>query len=149
HRLHEIAVGTECTLPTLLAEHAAALRAEDGPRLEAVADRFAERGLQVLAAEAATQAAGAHRQAGSTDGARRAAARAGALRAGFDPVSTPALQETPAANPLSRRELDVARLAAHGLSNAEIAERLVLSVRTVESHLYQAFGKLGVERRGE
>src|SRR5699024_3152613 len=52
HRLHEIAVGTECTLPTLLAEHAAALRAEDGPRLEAVADRFAERGLQVLAAEA-------------------------------------------------------------------------------------------------
>jgi DNA-binding NarL/FixJ family response regulator len=35
-------------------------------------------------------------------------------------------------------------LARQGLSNPEIAERLVLSVRTVESHLYRAMEKLGV-----
>ncbi len=40
-------------------------------------------------------------------------------------------------------------LAARGTSNAEIAERLVLSVRTVESHLYRAMGKLGVSSRQE
>ncbi|UUZ45904.1 helix-turn-helix transcriptional regulator [Janibacter limosus] len=45
---------------------------------------------------------------------------------------------------LSRREEEVATPAAAGLSNAAIADRLVLSVRTVESHLYRAFAKLGI-----
>jgi len=46
---------------------------------------------------------------------------------------------------LSPRELDVLRLAAAGLDNAGIAEQLVLSVRTVERHLHNAYAKLGVE----
>jgi len=48
---------------------------------------------------------------------------------------------------LTRREQEVAALACQGLSNADIAERLVVSVRTVESHLYSAYGKLGVSDR--
>ena len=40
-------------------------------------------------------------------------------------------------------------LAARGLSNTEIADKLVVSVRTVENHLHRAFTKLGVEARGE
>lgn len=147
--LREIAERAECTYPTLLADHAEALRGGDGRALEGVAERFVERGLLVLAAEAACQAMAAHREHGSTDGAHRAAARATALRAQFDPFTTPAMAEPSTTITLSRRELDVARLAAEGLSNAAIAERLVVSVRTVESHLYQAFAKLGVERRTE
>jgi DNA-binding CsgD family transcriptional regulator len=50
---------------------------------------------------------------------------------------------------LTRRELEVARLAGAGLSNAEIANQLYLSVRTVESHVLQARAKLGAARRSE
>jgi pimeloyl-ACP methyl ester carboxylesterase/DNA-binding CsgD family transcriptional regulator len=54
----------------------------------------------------------------------------------------------PAARPgldaLSGRELDVLRLAAEGMDNAAIAGELVLSVRTVERHLSNAYDKLGV-----
>jgi DNA-binding CsgD family transcriptional regulator/tetratricopeptide (TPR) repeat protein len=49
--------------------------------------------------------------------------------------------------PLSRRELEVARLVAERLTNAEIAERLVLSVRTVESHLDHIYDRIGISSR--
>lgn len=50
---------------------------------------------------------------------------------------------------LTAREHEIARLAAAGLANQEIAHRLVISVRTVENHLNRAFRKLGVESRGD
>jgi DNA-binding NarL/FixJ family response regulator len=50
---------------------------------------------------------------------------------------------------LTAREARLVELARQGLSNPEIAERLVLSVRTVESHLYRAMQKLGVSDRRE
>jgi DNA-binding CsgD family transcriptional regulator len=48
---------------------------------------------------------------------------------------------------LTPQELQVARLAASGLSNRQIGERLFLSPRTVGAHLYRAFPKLGVTSR--
>ena len=48
---------------------------------------------------------------------------------------------------LSAREILVARLAATGRTNAQIAAELYLSVRTVESHLHHARVKLGVSGR--
>ncbi|MGK9147393.1 LuxR C-terminal-related transcriptional regulator [Plantibacter flavus] len=48
---------------------------------------------------------------------------------------------------LTKRELEISRLVAQGLSNQEIANRLFLSVRTVESHVLQARTKLGAARR--
>jgi DNA-binding NarL/FixJ family response regulator len=45
---------------------------------------------------------------------------------------------------LSPRELDVLRHAAHGRTNEEIAAALGLSARTVERHLSNAYGKLGI-----
>ncbi len=50
---------------------------------------------------------------------------------------------------LSRREKEVAALAAQGASNAQISAELYVSVRTVESHLYAAFRKLGITRRDQ
>jgi DNA-binding CsgD family transcriptional regulator len=50
---------------------------------------------------------------------------------------------------LTDRQLDVHALLAEGLTNAEIAERLVLSVRTVDSHVAAILDKLGVRTRRE
>ncbi|HUR01306.1 MAG TPA: helix-turn-helix transcriptional regulator [Nonomuraea sp.] len=50
---------------------------------------------------------------------------------------------------LSPQELAVSRLASKGLSNREIGARLHLSPRTVGSHLYRAFPKLGITARAE
>jgi DNA-binding NarL/FixJ family response regulator len=58
-------------------------------------------------------------------------------------------QVAPASEALSERELDVLRLAARGLSNRQIADQLVLSPRTVQSHMANIFGKLQVGSRTE
>jgi non-specific serine/threonine protein kinase len=48
---------------------------------------------------------------------------------------------------LSRREVEIAGLVAQGLTNRQIADRLFLSVRTVESHVDNALGKLEFRTR--
>jgi ATP/maltotriose-dependent transcriptional regulator MalT len=50
---------------------------------------------------------------------------------------------------LSPQELQIAEMAAAGLSNREIGEKLFLSHRTIGSHLYRAFPKLGITSRAE
>ena len=51
--------------------------------------------------------------------------------------------------PLSRREVEVARLVAGGMTNREIAEKLFISERTAEGHLERIRNKLGVRSRTE
>jgi DNA-binding CsgD family transcriptional regulator len=52
-------------------------------------------------------------------------------------------------NVLTSRELTVARLVAEGMSNREVAERLVVSTKTIEYHLNNVFAKLGLRSRGQ
>lgn len=52
-------------------------------------------------------------------------------------------------NLLSKRELEVVRCLAEGLTNREIAERLSLSQHTIKNYLFRVFDKLGVSSRLE
>jgi DNA-binding NarL/FixJ family response regulator len=59
--------------------------------------------------------------------------------------ATPAAAHDP--NALTPREIEVLRLVAAGLSDAKVAEKLVISSRTVNTHLTSIYGKLGVNSR--
>jgi DNA-binding CsgD family transcriptional regulator len=89
------------------------------------------------------------------------AAKESADALGFDGLAEHARQELRASGETARRrvpdardqltpqELQIAELAAAGLSNREIGQRLYLSHRTVGSHLYRIFPKLGVTSRAQ
>ena len=76
----------------------------------------------------------------------RAVQAHGETRALLSQHATPTHPKVVAAG-LTARELEVLRLIAGGLSNQQIAVRLVLSVRTVERHVANIYGKLGVSGR--
>ena len=103
----------------------------------------------LLAADAAAQlafayeAAGDRRHAGDAGGtANRLASTCGGLR-------TPALERAGTPLPLTVREREIANLVAAGLSNRDIADRLTVSVRTVEGHLYHACTKVDCTDRDQ
>jgi DNA-binding CsgD family transcriptional regulator len=146
-RLAQLTTATDATVIALYAAHAGALAAADGAGLAAIGEGFEKLGCSLCAAEAFASAAVAFEGSGRAASARFAGARAGALLARCEGARTPALIGTAVGVPLTRRERDVALLAARGLANREIAQRLVLSVRTIESHLAQTYRKLGVKDR--
>lgn len=74
--------------------------------------------------------------------------RAELRAAGVTPVSTPAGSADSLAE-LTPQQLQIARLAAAGLTNREIGERIFLSPRTVGFHLYRIFPKLGITSRAQ
>jgi DNA-binding CsgD family transcriptional regulator/tetratricopeptide (TPR) repeat protein len=59
----------------------------------------------------------------------------------------PARRPGPGGGPLSKRELEVARLVAEGLTTAEVAERLIISPLTASTHLHRMYERLGIGSR--
>lgn len=131
----------------LAARHARALARSENADLLVVATELEEAGMGLEAADAAAQAASLSRATGDLTSAARAEQRARALSVDGDDAQTPAVREATVPLPISERERAVATLAAEGLSNREIAQRMTVSVRTVESHIYRAYTRLGLADR--
>jgi DNA-binding CsgD family transcriptional regulator/tetratricopeptide (TPR) repeat protein len=129
--------------------YARAVAAED---LDGAADasaRFEAIGANLFAAEAAALE---HRLAERSRLHRRSSAareRSAQLVARCEGPVTPALSTPAAQDRLSARELEIALLVAEGLSSREVAERLYVSVRTVDNHLQRVYTKLGITNRSE
>ncbi len=148
-RLAELVEDIEGPFAPARAMHAHAIVAGDAQRLDDTAVAFERIGALLHAAEAAGDAAVAWRREGEPRLAAASERRAAALAVRCEGAHTPALGAVTARAVLTARELEIARLAASGASNKEIAERLVLSVRTVENKLHAVYSKLGVSKRAE
>lgn len=149
-RLAAVAAQSPAPLLRLFASHATArttTTSDTGARLDHVATDLAAAGARLDAADVAAAAAAAHHDAGDPRRSSASAARATEL-AGPCGARTPALDRLVRPR-LTRREREIAELAAEGASNAEAARRLVVSVRTVETHLAHAYTKLGIDGRAD
>ncbi|MFI6007676.1 LuxR C-terminal-related transcriptional regulator [Streptomyces sp. NPDC051243] len=133
----------EGRLTGVFAAHADALAQGDGAALDRVAEQLEKRGFLLFAAEAHAQAVRAHRDPRA---ARTARTRAVALARRCQGARTPALSGL-VLGELTARQRQIVTLAATGLSNRQIAEKLTLSVRTVGNHLYSAYARLGAGDR--
>lgn len=133
----------------LMAAHAEAFEQADADALETLSQEFEAAGDRLSAAGAAAQAAQIHAHCWDHKRELAAGARAHWLSTQCDGGPLPALTAAARPLPLTERELEIARMVASGLTNRDIAERLVVSVRTIEGHLYRMSIKLDVHDRGE
>jgi DNA-binding CsgD family transcriptional regulator len=147
-RLRELEVIVEGPRVGVAARFAAALRVGDGAELEAVSEMFERMGDVVPAVDAAAYAAAAYRLQELRGSAFGCAARAEELaeRCG---ARTPALDLAAEPLPLTDREREIVTLIGEGLSSRAVADRLSLSVRTVDGHIYRAMAKTGTSSRDE
>ena len=148
-RLAQLAEQVEGQRAPNAARQAATMAAGDGDGPLAVSYQWQELGDELAAADAAAQAARAFLRQGRRGSASAAAARAKQLGEACQGAQTPALMAVARALPLTDREREIVTLAAQGMSNRKIADRLAVSVPTVEGHLYRAGNKLGVSDRSQ
>ncbi len=146
-RLAELAAELGVDTVRLQAEHAAALAADGGAELIAVASKWELQGALLFAAEAAAQSAVAFERAKDRRWQISSSGMAARLAAECDGAKTLALVTEANPLPLTAREREIASLVAIGLSNKDIADRLAVSVRTVEGHIYRACIKVDVADR--
>ncbi|HSS23185.1 MAG TPA: LuxR C-terminal-related transcriptional regulator [Mycobacterium sp.] len=147
-RARELAEVLSLPLADAVALHAEALLSGDGEGLLAAATAYQGIGDRAAAADAAAQASVAFDESQQHRRGLYAAAMARELADECGGLCTPALR-TPTGLKLSGRQRDVVELVVAGLSNREIAEKLVMSVRTVEGHVYRACQRVGAQSREE
>jgi DNA-binding CsgD family transcriptional regulator len=148
-RLQELAKIAQGEYLPVLAGNAAGHARSDPVALGDAAERFAAMGYILRAAESAMAASEASARAHNQRAATRWARFATELAARCEAPATPELIGRAGPVPLTSREREIALLAGDGLTSPVIAERLYLSVRTVNNHLARIYTKLGVTSRAE
>ncbi len=148
-RLAELAETVDGPRVALVARWATAVAdPHGGAALLSVSHDLEAMGDRIAAADAAAHASIAFRRAHRNGAALTASAHAARLAAECGAV-TPATRAAATPVPLSDREREIATLVAAGLTNKQIADRLTLSVRTVEGHIYRCSTRLGLTDRSE
>ncbi|WP_102143921.1 helix-turn-helix transcriptional regulator [Mycobacterium hubeiense] len=145
-RLRELSAVVEGPRAGAAARFAAALEGDDAAELRAVSEEFERMGDLIAAAAAASHAATVFRRRGMRGSANACVTRADALAKQAGGACIPVLRDPP---PLTSREQEIVRLIGEGLTNRAAAERLNVSVRTVEGHIYRAMAKTNTASRAE
>ncbi|MET0705206.1 MAG: LuxR C-terminal-related transcriptional regulator [Mycobacterium sp.] len=148
-RARELADTLSLPLADAVAAHAESLLAGDGQGLLDASDGYLAVGDRATAADAAAQAAVAFTAAQLRSRGLYAASVAQQLISECGGLSTPATRTPVAPQPLTGRQREVAELVAAEMSNKEIADRLVCSVRTVEGHILRACQRVGATSRSD
>ena len=147
-RARELADGLAMPLAEVVARHTESLASGNGEGLLEASSGYQGIGDRAAAADAAAQAAVAFTRAQQRKRGLRAAAIAKQLSDACGGLCTPALR-TPASQPLTGRQREVVEYVVAGLSNREIAKKLVMSIRSVEGHVYRACLRVGANSREE
>lgn len=146
-RIAAVAAAADGPLLPALAAHVAGLVSADAEGVERAGTELAQLGATLLGAEAFAQAAAIHRRAGRHARSGAAATESRRLRQACEGATTPALLGAEPLASLTRREREIAQLAAAGHTDRHIADSLVVSIRTVQTHLYNTYAKLGITGR--
>ncbi len=147
-----VAGSAEGPVVAAMARHIHALADDDLDGLLDVAERFASVSMPLLAAEAAAGASRVAAVRGLRVQQREATSRAAAWLADCGPALTPLIETIAgraALAALTRREQEVALMAARGTSKRAMSEQLGVSIRTVGNHINHVYGKLGISTREE
>ncbi|MEM9516462.1 MAG: LuxR C-terminal-related transcriptional regulator [Actinomycetota bacterium] len=148
-RLAELAADSDAESITVPAQHAAAAVAADVDALERVAALYEAHGATFAAAEALAGAAHHARANGEVRRATGLTARSRTLAEACEGSINPVLMTGDEPTPLTKREREIALLAANGMRSKQIAETLTVSVRTVDNHLQNVYTKLGISDRAD
>ncbi len=146
-RLAELTDQVQGPRAAVAAAHAAALAAGDGDGLVDASRQYEAFGDRLAAADAAAHAIVAYQHAGLRGAAMSASAAAQRLAAECQGALTPALRAATMSQPFTARQREIISLAAQGLSNKQIADRLTMSTRSVEGHLFRACQRVGANSR--
>ena len=146
-RLLQISKSADGELIAARARYVSALADADPDRLMDSAHALEAGGSSLVAAEAAAAACLLWSQRGEERAATAAENLSFSLQRLCQQAVTPGLSVLGVAKHLTSREAEIAGLVCSGLTNAEVAEAVTISKRTVDNHLQNIYRKLGVRNR--
>lgn len=145
-RLAEASKRLESTCKEFYVEWSGAMQSQDPSSLDRASAIALDYGFELVAVELATQALKKFHDRGKIHKSRKTASKVVAMREQMPGVVSPVFQSIDQPK-MTRREHQIALLVARGESNNSIAERLNVSLRTIEGHLYRTFIKLDIQSR--
>ena len=148
NRLHRLTTIVEGPRAPLAARFATALTTNNPDELATLSTYFENIGDLIAAIDTAAHAAITYRQHDQRGSALTNATRAQTL-AHHTGATTPALKQAAQPLPLTDREREIVTLLGQGLPSRAIADKLTLSTRTVEGHIYRAMAKTGTTNRDQ